>query len=515
MSPATAPPAVVGSVFGTVLAVEPGREALVTRSGRHSYAALDALATRACAALWALGVRPGDRVAAALPNDTDIVAAFHGAMRLGAVWVGVNRNLAGPEKAYLLDDSGASVLLCDEATDTELAGHPARRVLPTEWHDAVATADGCDPPHVDPHAPAALAYTSGTTGRPKGAVHSQHNLLLPGAALVASRGYDHRLRKGDCFPLTILNLQVLTTLLVAQAGGCAVIMDRIDAEGVAEWIRRERVTTWNGPPALLHTLSERDDITPADLSSLDEVWTGGADCPEALRQRFEAKFGVAVSATYGLSEAPTVVTIDDREGDHRPGASGRPLPHLDVRVVDDTGATVPAGETGEICVGPRAAGPWAGRYRTMLGYWQRDEASAAALAGGVLHTGDIGLVDDDGFLHVRDRKSLVIIRGGANVYPAEVERVLGRAPGVAGCAVLGLPDVRLGERVVAVVEPEDGADLDVAGLEAHCRAELARYKVPEAFAVVAALPRNAMGKVQRAELTGLVSLPAPPPARSG
>ncbi|MCU1380769.1 MAG: AMP-dependent synthetase and ligase [Acidimicrobiales bacterium] len=494
-------PASVGAVFARALAEEPAREALVTRSGRYSYAELDDLAHRATAALWALGVRRGDRVAVSLPNDTDVVVAFHGIMRLGAVWVGVNRNLAAPEKQWLLEDSGASVLL----GEAELQ----------EWADALAGAEPVELPPVDPYAPAGIAYTSGTTGHPKGAVHSQHNLLLPGAALVASRGYGPELRKGDCFPLTILNLQVLTTLLVAQAGGCSVIMDRIDAEGVADWIRRERVTTWNGPPALLHGMVEHDDVTAADLASLDEVWTGGGDCPEALRARFAAKFGTEVLATYGLSEVPTVVTIDDRAGGHRERASGRPLPHLDVRILDDAGRPVADGEPGEICVGAATEGPWAGAYRTMLGYLDRTEATAASLAGGILHTGDIGHIDADGHLHVRDRKNLVIIRGGANVYPAEVERVLGEAPGVGACAVLGVPDERLGERVAAVVEPAAGHEVDADVLVAHCRVRLARYKVPEQFAVVAALPRNAMGKVQRDRLSGLLSLPARPPGRSG
>src|SRR5439155_15272028 len=171
--------------------------------------------------------------------------------------------------------------------------------------------------------------------------------------------------------------------------------------------------------------------------------------------------------------------------------------------VDDTGADLPAGEDGEICVGPMTEGPWAGRYHLMLGYLERPDATAETLAGGVLHTGDIGHVDDDGFLFVRDRKKLVIIRGGANVYPAEVERVLGDAPGVAGCAVLGLANERLGERVVAVVQARPGETIDVAEVSAHCPVHLARYKVPERFVVVDELPRNAMGKVQRAELASL------------
>ncbi|MBN2622905.1 MAG: AMP-binding protein, partial [Acidimicrobiales bacterium] len=226
-------PATVARVLDRALADDPDREALVTRSQRLSYAELDRLADRAAHALADLGVGTGDRVAASLPNEADVVVAFHGAMRLGAVWVGVNRALAPPEKRWQLADCGASLLLSDEPLDD--AGVT---VLDTDgWRAALDAAD--DGPvgvEVDPYAPAGIAYTSGTTGRPKGAVHSQHNLLLPGAVLVATRGYGPELRKGDCFPFTILNLAVLTTLLVSQAGGTSIVMDRIDAEGVAEWI---------------------------------------------------------------------------------------------------------------------------------------------------------------------------------------------------------------------------------------------------------------------------------------
>jgi long-chain acyl-CoA synthetase len=335
-------------------------------------------------------------------------------------------------------------------------------------------------------------------------VHSQHNLLLPGAVLIATRGYGPELRKGDCFPFTILNMAVLTTLLVSQAGGTSIVMDRIDAVGVAEWIRRERVTTWNGPPALLHSLAHLDEIDPSDLASLREVWTGGADCPEAIRAAFDARFGLPVLATYGLSEAPTVVAIDSPSGDdHVPAASGRPLPHLAVRIAGEDGASLPAGQAGEICIGAAD-----GRYRTMLGYWERPDATAETLRGGELHTGDIGFLDDDGVLHVRDRKSLVILRGGANVYPAEVERVLLEHPAVESGAVLGVPDERLGERVAAVVQPPAGTAVDVDDVRAHLLANLARYKVPEQIAVVEALPRNAMGKIVRTGLPALLDAPA-------
>jgi long-chain acyl-CoA synthetase len=495
-------PASVADVLEPIVTSDPERELLVTRSGRWSYGDIDRLANRGAHALRALGVKTGDRVAASLPNDVDIVVAFHAAMRAGAVWAGVNRALAPPEKRYILDDSGASVIVCEEAVGREVAG--ARVVTTEQWRELLAASEEAPlVSRVDPLAPAAIAYTSGTTGYPKGAVHSQYNLLLPGAVVVASRGWGPELRKGDCFPLTILNMQVLTTLLVAQASACSVVMDRVDADGVAEWVRTERVTVWNGPPALLYSLTASDSVAPADLASLEEVWTGGADCPESIRSGFESKFGLPVTSTYGLTEAPTLVAIDDPGGPHVDGASGRPLPHLRLRILDDEDRDVAAGDTGEICVAAAADGPWAGAYRLMLEYWGRPEATAETLRNAVLHTGDVGHLDRDGFLSVRDRKNLLIIRGGANVYPAEVERVLQSFDGVECGVVVGLPDERLGERVVAAVQVRAGASVTAEGLRTHCAAHLARYKVPEELLFVDGFPRNAMGKVQRRDVMAL------------
>jgi len=496
-------PTTISRVLDRALDTDPDREALVTRAARLTYADLDLAAHRATHALRELGVGRGDRVGASLPNESDVIIAFHGAMRLGAIWVGVNRALAPPEQHHLLSDCSASMLLTDD--DVGDVGVPV--VDLHTWRAAVRAApdtpwQGPDP---DPHAPAGIGYTSGTTGHPKGAVHSQHNLLVPGAVLTASRGYGPELRKGDCFPFTVLNMAVLTTLLVSQAGGTSIVMDRIDAEGVAEWIRTERVTTWNGPPALLHSLAANDRIAARDLASLDEVWTGGADCPEAIRRAFANKFGLPVLSTYGLTEAPTVVAIDtrptDRSGpsDHRPGASGRPLPHLLVRVADENGSSLPAGETGQICISAADE-----RYRPMLGYWERPDVTAETLVDGELRTGDVGFLDADGVVHLRDRLSLMIIRGGANVYPAEVERVVASFPGVAASAVFGVPDERLGERVAALVEPDAGAEVDLDALGRHLDANLARYKVPEHLVVVDQLPRNTMGKVVRTSLDALL-----------
>ncbi len=470
----------------------PDAEAVVCRQGRVSYAELDDLADRAAGAWWEAGVRPADRVAVSLPNDLDIIGAFHGAMRLGAVWVGVNRILAPPEKAYMVSDAEASVMLVDDPTPLrDRVG--ARTLTLEEWRTLVGDSKGRPSVHApDPWAPAGIAYTSGTTGFPKGAVHCQAGLLQPGAATVARRGWGPALRKGDAFALTILNMMVLTTLLTAQAGGTAVIMDTMDVRGIVDWIRREQVMVWNGAPAQVYTMVNDPAIEPAALASLREAWSGGGDTPDALVERFESRFGVRLIRTYGLTEAPALVSLDDLDGERPEDTSGRPLDHVTVSAPD-----------GELLLQPKATGPWAARYRPMLGYWRRPEATAETLDGTTLHTGDLGEVGPHGHVRVLGRRSQLIIRGGANVYPAEVERVLATAPGVQGCAVVGVPDERLGERVAAVIEASGQAH--EAAILDHCRQQLAGYKVPERIAIVEQLPRNAMGKAPKAELLKLLN----------
>jgi len=330
-------------------------------------------------------------------------------------------------------------------------------------------------------------------------VHSQRNLLLPGAALVATRGWDTELRKGDSFPLTILNLMVLSTLTTAQAGGCAIVMNRRDVDGVAEWIAEHRVTVWNGAPAQVYDLARRPD---AGLGSLREVWSGGSDTPDAVREAFAATHGPVPRATYGLSEAPTVVAIDPPGEEWSPGVSGRVLPQFDVAAYDDDGRRLPPGALGELRLAAAQEGPWARWWRPTLGYWS--DGAITPPEPGPFATGDIGTVDEHGRLSVLDRKKMVIIRGGANVYPLEVERVLATHPDVTKVAVCPVPDVRLGQRVAAVVE-SDRATVDFDALARWCRRELAGYKVPEVWTKVDALPVNAMGKVERAGLTELVT----------
>jgi acyl-CoA synthetase (AMP-forming)/AMP-acid ligase II len=428
--------------------------------------------------------------------DLDVVVAFHGTQRTGAIWVGINEALARDEQQAL---AAPSLILAGPRSQAQ-----GSLVLETrEWARLASDAPALPPLQTDPDAPAGIAFTSGTTGVPKGVVHSQRNMLLPGEVLVRTRGWGPGLRKGDCLPLTLLNMLILTTLLVAQAEGGCVLMDRRDVPGVAEWIGRERVTVWNGVPAQLYDLARQPGL---DLSSLEEAWCGGAGCPDELRRSFEEVHPIPVRATYGLTEAPTVVAIDPVGGPTRPGASGRVLPHLDVAAYDETGRRRPAGATGELRISAATEGEWAGAWTPALGEWR--DGSVVPVAAGPVATGDIGSVDADGWLTVVDRRKLVIMRGGANVYPAEVERVIRLHPAVAEVAVFGVSDERLGEKVAALVQL--GAETDTSELEVLCRQHLARYKVPEVWSAVDSFPVNAMGKIIRTRLPGLLAQnPAP------
>lgn len=509
-------PQTVADVLDRGCARGPERLALVGRHGRLTYAELDAAANRAAQALAAAGVGPGDRVAACLPNDVDIVIAFLGAMRLGAIWVGVNRVLAPPEKVYVLCDAGAKLLLATPEAEAELAPHRGELaalesllvVDPTRpdagWRARVAAAPARRPDvAIDPFGPAAIAYTSGTTGYPKGAVHSQHNILLPGAVSVASGTYDPALPQGAVLPLTILNLIVLGPVTAFQFGTTCVAMDRIDPVGIAEWVEREKVSSFAGVPTILHDLLTHPEVTPERLAPLVAPLVGGAECPEEFRVLYRERFSCEVAIGYGMTEAPTAVTRAEGEPSPEPGLCGKALAQVEIAILDEAGRPMPPGREGEICVGPAREGPWAGIYTPMLGYWGRPEATGKALRQGWYHSGDVGVLTGDGTLFIRGRRNELILRGGANVYPAEVERVLREAPGVAEAAVLGLPDERLGERVVAAVRPEPGAELSADGLRARCAEQLARYKVPDRIVFVDAMPRNAMSKVVKRELAPL------------
>ncbi len=500
-------PQSVAGLLAPPCATGPDRDALVGRSGRYSYGELDAEVNRAARVLRAAGVERGDRVAACLPNDVDIVVAFLASQRLGAIWVGVNRPLAPPEKAYILDDSGARIYLAPEEREGHLVseGSGVPLVPLDAWRAEVSKqASGpLEDVEVDPFGPAAIAYTSGTTGFPKGAVHSQHNILLPGAATQLVGGRKAAVRGGVVLPLTILNLMILGPVKSFLAGACCVCIDRIDPLGLAEWIREERVNSFDAVPTIVHDLMTHPEVGEDDLASLTHPGVGGADVPPTLVKLYRERFQRPVTIGYGMTEAPTAVSWHVCEGTPEPGLCGKAIPQVTLEIVDEDDRLLPADEVGEICVRAADDGRLAGVYTPMLGYWGKPEATAEALRGGRYHTGDLGFLDAEGNLTVRGRRNELILRGGANVYPAEVERVLGAHPAVAAAAVLGVPDERLGERVVAVVQPLPGETPDEEALREHTRERLARYKVPEAIRFVDALPRNAMNKVVKPRLREL------------
>ncbi|MEZ5502320.1 MAG: AMP-binding protein [Halioglobus sp.] len=515
-------PQTIGAILERPLRSDPDRLALVGRSARYSYGELDEQVARAAAVFYELGVRQYDRVAACLPNDVEIIVALLACARLGAIWVGVNRPLAPPEKAFILQDSGAYLYLTDAQGNEEIK--PLRAQLRAlgqvvcvdagtplgAWHGLLhAVAPGrCPVVAVDSFEPAAIAYTSGTTGRPKGAVHSHHNILLPGAIRVHEGTFGPDCAQGVMLPLTILNLMVLAPMVAFQDGSCCVCMDSVKPEEIARWVREERVGHFASVPTVIQDLLTSPLVRPTDLATLGPPDIGGASIPQECQRLYRERFGRPMTVAYGMTEAPTIVARTDPDSIPQEELCGRAVAQVDILILDEQDCPLPQGEIGQIGVRPAAAGPYAGVYTTMLGYWNRPEATAAALGNGIYHTGDLGFLDERGQLFIRGRQNDLIIRGGANVYPAEVERVLASHPAVADAAVLGIPDERLGQRVAAVVElrtpPGAGAENALVDeLQSYCREQLARYKVPEQVRFIHSLPRNAMNKVVKPRLLDL------------
>jgi acyl-CoA synthetase (AMP-forming)/AMP-acid ligase II len=510
-------PQTIASILEPRLSRRPDAPALVGRHGRFSYRELDEAVARAAAALHVLGLRAPDRLAVCLPNDVEIVILFLASQRLGLVWVGINRVLAPAEKIHILEDCGARAYLAPAELVDEVARRreeaPALEFIlgidpespDCEWQAALARSQDATPPEIeiDPFAASAIAYTSGTTGFPKGAVHSQHNLLLPGVVAAIRKNRPSPEMHGVVLPMTILNLIVLGPLCVLYEGRCVVAMDRTDALGVAEWVREERVGAFDGVPTIIQDLLTHPDVRKEDLESLAAPGMGGADSPPEVVQLFRERFGGEVIIGYGMTEAPTAVTWTDGKTPAGPGLCGRPIPQVEIEIVDESGEVLPGGEVGEICVRPARSGEFAGVYTPMLGYWCNPEASAKALVDDRYHTGDLGFFETDGNLYIRGRRNELILRGGANIYPAEVERALRLHPEVVDAAVLGLTDERLGERVAAVVQRVPGSMLDEATLKAHVVGDLARYKIPESLRFVEEMPRNAMNKIVKPRLKSL------------
>jgi malonyl-CoA/methylmalonyl-CoA synthetase len=463
---------------------EPFRVALTDADGPRAALRRDALANQTAAAAAALaghGVGPGDRVLWSCSATLDSIVGLVGALRLGAVVVPVNPSATRSELLYVANDTGPAASLMDrpEAREWLKARDPGAAAL----SPADLPGSGGPSPQLDAASPAddaLIVYTSGTTGEPKGAVHTHGSLLAGVQALRLAwdwRADDHLVLALPLFHVHGLCAGLFGTL---AAGAAATVLPRFTPDAVAD--AAAEATLFFGVPTMYHRLAESGRA--AELSPLRLCVAGSAPLPADLWRRFQHEFGVSVLERYGMSE--TLLTLSNPVvGERRPGSVGLPLPGVEAMVADPDAHGV-----GELMV----RGP-----SLCRGYWHRPEASAASWQDGWFATGDLASVADDGYFSIRGRRTELIITGGHNVYPAEIEAVLSRHPSVGEIAVAGLPSVEWGESVIAFVVGAGGAP-DIGALVRLAEQELTSYKRPREFRVVDSLPRNAMGKVIRREL---------------
>ena len=432
-----------------------------------------------------LGIAPGDTVAVLLPNCAEIVTTMFAAWFRGSALAPVNPVLTDDEVRYQLEDSAAAVVVGDERAGALAAA------LGIAWVDVADVHAPDDSPILerDPAAEtddfALVIYTSGTTGRPKGVLLDHANVDAMSASLI-----EHfALSPGDTsllvLPLFHCNGLVAGVLSALRAGGRVVVAPRFSPDTFWDLVETHRPTYFSAVPTIYAVLDARTERA-VDTSSLRFVICGAAPMPAELIGRFEERFGVPLVEGYGLSEGTVASTINPVAGVRKAGTVGIALPGQEVAVVGSDGAPVPRGQRGEVVI--RGA-------NVMRGYLGRPEETAKVVRDGWLHTGDVGIIDDDGYLRIVDRIKDLIIRGGENIYPKEIEECLYRHPAVLEAAVVGRPDAVLGEVPVAYVAARPGRIVTPEELVAHCAASLARYKVPAEVEVRAELPKNSVGKL--------------------
>lgn len=482
-------------------AFAPDKTAVAFEGERLSYAAFAARIERTATALkQQLGVGRGDRVAILSLNRPDYLVLLYACARLGAMLVPLNWRLAVAEQLSILSDAGAKVLVLEQAFERVLAElgrtAPGTSVVGldftpprgTTFESLLARSQGSGRnPHTDLSCPLLIVYTSGTTGRPKGAVLRQEALFWNGVMSQHMHNMtsdDHVLTVLPFFHVGGLNIQTTPAL---QLGATVTIHARFAPDMALATIERERPTLTVMVPAIIQAVSEHPAWAAADLSSLKAVATGSTIVPPHLIERFVAR-DVPVLQVYGSTETCPIAIYTRLGGDlSRAGSTGLAGLCCEAKVVDDSGNELPAGTPGEIAV----RGP-----NVFFEYWGNAEATRDVLQDGWYRTGDIGLCNTDGYFWVCDRKKNLIISGGENVYPAEVERVLLEHPDVSECAVIGRPDPRWDEIPIAYVIRRSGSQLEAEELRTHIQAQLARFKVPRNIIFVTDLPRTALGKVQ-------------------
>ena len=474
-----------------------------------SYSALDQRIRALAAGLKStLGIGRGDRLAWLGTNTPDMVAALFACARLGAMFVPLNWRLAPPEHAYILDHCGAKALIADSglaasAGVTALAGRFARIAAggaASGWRDlddVIGSGGGDDRnPHADGQTPLLLVYTSGTTGRPKGAVLTQDALLwnaINSSHMHDLTSADRVLTTAPLFHVGGLNIQTLPAL---HAGATVTLHRRFDPGGFLATVASERPTLTVLVPAQMLALLDHPSWPGADLSSLRLITTGSTIVPTALIRRFQAR-GLTVVQVYGATETAPIAIYQRAADAEKVGNTGKPALHCAVRLVDSQGRDVAAGERGEI---------WVRGGNVMTEYWNDAEATRAAFTDGWYRTGDLGHRDADGYYTIDDRARDVIISGGENIYPAELENILAESADIAEAAVVGRDHPRWGEVPVAVIVAKAGAvGLTRDKLLALFEGRIARFKHPKDVVFVSALPRNVMGKVQKFALAAMIA----------
>jgi O-succinylbenzoate-CoA ligase len=485
----------------------PDKAITVFEGEATTYREMDDRAAATAGGLAEHGVGQGDVVAILSYNCPEFLEALFAANFLGAVAMPINWRLAAPEVHYVLEHSGARALVCD-ASLLQLANEATVGLEDTLVRVSISPVDDREWTFLGdlrsgsirvPRVAAAaddvhrLMYTSGTTGRPKGVMLTHANLAWKNLAHIVEFGFTSADLGLACGPLYHVGALDLTTTSLIAAGATTIVHRSFEASAVVDEIERSRVTAVWLAPAMVNAIMALPDIEQRDLSSIRVVINGGEKMPIPLIERIQRVFPSAWFAdAYGMTETVSGDTFLDRESIvTKLGSVGRPCLYLELDIWDEEASPVPAGEQGEIVM----RGP-----KVFKGYWRDEDATSAAFTGGWFHTGDIGVRDEEGYLYIVDRLKDMIVSGGENIASSEIERVLYEHDAVLEAAVVGRPDERWGEVPVAFVSLRQGADATPDALIEHCRAQLARFKVPKEITFVEALPRNPSGKVLKREL---------------
>jgi long-chain acyl-CoA synthetase len=463
-----------------------------------SYGVLDASSARAAGVLREKGVRAGDRLGMQLPNVPYFPIVYFGALRLGAVVVPMNPLLKEKEVAYHLSDSGTKVMVgwhqfADPARGgSEQAGAEAVIVAPGDFEELLGAADPVE--EVVDRAdddPAVIIYTSGTTGTPKGATLMHSNLIA--GAEVARELVDAGPETVAVSTLPLFHVFGMNSIMnvAVHARGTLTLVPRFEPGKVLEVIERDRATVFGGVPTMYAALLHHPDRERYDASSLDLCVSGGSPMPVEVLRGFDEAFGTKVLEGYGLSETTGMGSFNKPDRERKPGSIGVPVGQTEFRLVDEDDKDVPAGEPGELVM--------RGEF-VMNGYWNRDDATEEVMRDGWFHTGDIATVDEDGYYFIVDRKKDLIIRGGYNVYPRELEEVLYEHEAVREAAVVAVPHSSLGEEVGAAVALKEGANVEPDELREYMKQRVAAYKYPRVIWVVEELPKGPTGKILKREI---------------